>query len=95
MFPEFEKYSIYPKSKGTVTSANTIPMRNKPANLPQTAPPPPAAPKHEKYRIAQFMNWFIRHYSTATIDGMMGYVDSMDREVTLKDILDDYYNQSN
>jgi hypothetical protein len=26
MFPEFEKYSIYRKSKGTVTSANTIPM---------------------------------------------------------------------
>ena len=26
MFPEFEKYSLYPKSKGTITSTNTIVM---------------------------------------------------------------------
>ncbi len=27
MFPEFEKYSLYPKSKGTITSVNTIVMK--------------------------------------------------------------------
>ena len=27
MFPEFEKYSLYPKSKGTITSSNTIVMK--------------------------------------------------------------------
>ena len=46
----------------------------------------------EKEQIGQFMNWFIKHYSTATIDGMFGWVNSMDEEVTLKEILDDYYN---
>jgi len=46
----------------------------------------------EKEQIGQFMNWFIKHYSTATIDGMFGWVNSMDKEVTLKEILDDYYN---
>lgn len=27
MFPEFEKYSLYSKSKGTITSSNTIVMK--------------------------------------------------------------------
>ena len=27
MFPEFEKYSLYPKSKGIITSTNTIVMK--------------------------------------------------------------------
>jgi NADH dehydrogenase FAD-containing subunit len=45
-----------------------------------------------KERIGQFMNWFIKHYSTATIDGMFGWVDSMEKEVTLKEILDHYYD---
>jgi len=27
MFPEFKKYSLYPKSKGTITSTNTIVMK--------------------------------------------------------------------
>ena len=48
----------------------------------------------KKEQIGQFMNWFIKHYSTATIDGMFGWVNSMDEEVTLKEILDDYYNQT-
>jgi hypothetical protein len=50
------------------------------------------AKQMEKEQIGQFMNWFIKHYSTATIDGMFGWVDSMEKEVTLKEILDDYYN---
>ena len=31
MFPEFEKYSLYPKSKGTITSSNTIVMKEQTA----------------------------------------------------------------
>ena len=31
MFPEFEKYSLYPESKGTITSANTLPMEKQTA----------------------------------------------------------------
>ena len=45
----------------------------------------------KQYEIAVFMNWFIKHYSTATIDGMLGYVDSMDNEVTLKEIIKEYF----
>lgn len=44
-------------------------------------------------QFGQFMNWFIKHYSTATIDGMFGWVDSMEKEVTLKEILDHYFNK--
>lgn len=40
-----------------------------------------------------FMNWFIKHYSTATIDGMFGWVNAMNEEVTIKEILDDYYKK--
>lgn len=40
--------------------------------------------------IGQFMNWFLRHYSTATIDGMFGYVDSMEKEVTIQEIIKEY-----
>ena len=43
--------------------------------------------------IGRFMNWFLKHYSTATIDGMFGYVNSMEQEVTIKEILDDYFNK--
>ena len=50
--------------------------------------------ENKKNQIGQFMNWFIKHYSTATIDGMFGWVNSMDEEVTLKEILDEYYNQT-
>ena len=31
MFPEFEKYSLYSKSKGTITSSNTIVMKEQTA----------------------------------------------------------------
>ena len=48
--------------------------------------------KHE-YDIAQFMNWFIRHYSTATIDGMFGYVNSMNEPISLEQILENYREQ--
>ena len=31
MFPKFEKYSLYPESKGTITSSNTLPMKEQTA----------------------------------------------------------------
>ena len=43
--------------------------------------------------IGRFMNWFLKHYSTATIDGMFGYVNSMEEEVTIREILDEYFNK--
>ena len=49
----------------------------------------------KKREIGLFMNWFIKHYSTATIDGMFGWVNSMGNEVSLKDIVDDYFNSQN
>lgn len=48
----------------------------------------------KKYEIGVFMNWFIKHYSTATIDGMFGYVDSMNNEVTLKEIIEEYFKNN-
>jgi hypothetical protein len=50
--------------------------------------------EQKRYEIGVFMNWFIKHYSTAIIDGMFVWVNSMDKEVTLKEILDEYYNQT-
>ena len=48
----------------------------------------------EKYQIGQFLNWFIKHYSTTNIDGFFGWADSMDKEVTIADILAHYYNEN-
>jgi len=44
--------------------------------------------------ISRFMNWFLKHYSTATIDGFFGYVNSLEEEVSINEILDDYFNQN-
>ena len=44
--------------------------------------------------IGRFMNWFLKHYSTATIDGFFGYVNALEEEVSIKEILDDYLNQN-
>jgi hypothetical protein len=37
-----------------------------------------------------FLNWLIKHYSTATIDGLFCYVNSQDKEVMIKDIVNEY-----
>jgi hypothetical protein len=55
-------------------------------------PTPIELPSDEKI-IGRFMNWFLKHYSTATIDGMFGYVNSMEQEVTIREILDHYFNK--
>ena len=40
--------------------------------------------------LALFLRWLLKHYSTSTIDGMFGYVDSMGREVNIQDIINHY-----
>lgn len=44
-----------------------------------------------------FLNWFIKHYSTVTIDGMFGWANAMGEEVTINEILNHYetYKQNN
>lgn len=37
-----------------------------------------------------FLRWLIKNYSTATMDGLFCYVNSMDKEVTIKKIVDEY-----
>jgi hypothetical protein len=37
-----------------------------------------------------FLNWLIKHYSTATVDGLFCYVNSQDKEVMIKDIVNEY-----
>jgi len=41
-----------------------------------------------------FLRWLLKHYSTATIDGMFGYVDSMGREVDIETIINHYKSET-
>lgn len=45
--------------------------------------------------ISKFMNWFLKHYSTATIDGFFGYVNATGEEVKIEDILKEYKKSNN
>ena len=42
--------------------------------------------------LGQFLNWFIRHYSTETTTdrGLMYYANAMGEEVSIADILEHY-----
>ena len=42
--------------------------------------------------LGQFLNWFIRHYSTETTTdrGLMYYANSMGEEVSIAEILEHY-----
>lgn len=42
-----------------------------------------------------FLRWTMMHYSTVTIDGMFGWVDSMGNEVTTAEIVSNYQKFSN
>lgn len=37
-----------------------------------------------------FLSWLIKHYSTATIDGLFYYVNSQGKEVMINDIVNEY-----
>ena len=45
--------------------------------------------------LGQFLNWFIRHYSTETTTdrGLMYYANSMGKEVSISEILE-HYNET-
>lgn len=44
----------------------------------------------KKYELGLFLNWFIKHYSTSSNAGLMFYMDSMEKEVSIKHIVDEY-----
>lgn len=48
----------------------------------------------EMYQHGLFLHWFVKHYETATIDGMFGFVDTMGKEVTVKEIVEYYYSET-
>jgi hypothetical protein len=52
------------------------------------------AKEMEKRQIGLFLNWVIKHYSTETIDYMFAWVDSMGKEVTIQQILEQYYTET-
>jgi hypothetical protein len=41
-----------------------------------------------------FLHWVIKHYSTETIDGMFAWVDSMGKDVTVREIVEHYYKET-
>ena len=43
--------------------------------------------------LALFLRWLLQHYSTTTIDGMFGYVDSLGREMDIETIIDHYKSE--
>ena len=46
--------------------------------------------------LGQFLNWFIRHYSTETTTdrGLLYYANSMGEEVSIAQILEHYNNET-
>lgn len=44
----------------------------------------------QKNELGLFLNWFIKHYSTSSNAGLMFYIDSMEKEVSIKQIVDEY-----
>lgn len=44
----------------------------------------------QKNELGLFLNWFIKHYSTSSNAGLMFYIDSMEKEVSIKQIVDVY-----
>jgi hypothetical protein len=40
--------------------------------------------------LGQFLNWFLKHYSTACKMGVFFYMNSMEKEVSIRDIVDEY-----
>jgi hypothetical protein len=44
----------------------------------------------QKQELGLFLNWFIKYYSTSSKEGLMFYMDSMEKEVSIKQIVDSY-----
>lgn len=45
----------------------------------------------QKQELGLFLNWFIKHYSTSSKEGLMYYIDSMEKEVRIKEIVENYF----
>jgi hypothetical protein len=45
----------------------------------------------QKQELGQFLNWFIKHYSTSEKDGLFFYMDSLEKEVSIKEIVEHYF----
>ena len=44
----------------------------------------------KKEELGLFLNWFLKHYSTACKMGVFYYMDSMENEVSIREIVDEY-----
>lgn len=44
--------------------------------------------------LGLFLNWFIKHYSTSSKEGLMFYMDSMEKEVSIREIVEEYLGKS-
>ena len=40
--------------------------------------------------LGQFLNWFLKYYSTSQKDGLFFYMNSMEKEVSIREIVDEY-----
>ena len=40
--------------------------------------------------LGLFLNWFLKHYSTACKMGVFYYMNSMENEVSIREIVDEY-----
>jgi len=52
------------------------------------------AKQMEVYQHGLFLHWFIKHYYVETINGMFAFVDATGEEVTVKEIVEYYYNET-
>ena len=41
-------------------------------------------------QLGLFLNWFLKHYSTACKMGVFYYMNSMEKEVSIREIVDEY-----
>lgn len=48
----------------------------------------------QKQELGLFLNWFIKHYSTSSKEGLMFYMDSMEKQVSIKEIVDQYLEKT-
>ena len=41
--------------------------------------------------LGLFLNWFLKYYSTSQKDGLFFYMDSLEKEVSIKEIVEHYF----
>lgn len=45
----------------------------------------------KKKELGLFLNWFLKYYSTSEKDGLFFYINSMEKEVSIKEIVKHYF----